>query len=62
MATKMLTEEAMKLLDANVQQITLLVKQSRELAEKYDLDFSLENLDLYTTDEMYDRGWNSSNC
>lgn len=55
-------EEATKKIAENVEKIGELIKESQELSRKTGIEFSLEEFDFLTTDQLYNRGWTDSNC
>jgi hypothetical protein len=62
-------ENAAKTIAHNIDQIEKLVKECKELSEKYDIPFSVGNissLEDYISDkvdeELESRGWDSSYC
>lgn len=55
-------QEAIKSLSDKIEAIGKSAEEAKEFAADYSIPFSLNGIDLYTSDDVEDNGWNDSNC
>lgn len=55
-------QEAVKSLSDKIEAIGKAVEEAQEFAAYYSIPFSLSSIELFTSDDVEDNGWNDSNC